>query len=150
MTDQNLTPDQRLLLGAVLETEQNLGTGPTIDIDEQGNVKEPEADPGNPGEENKVILSLLIAMLTPAMPFLAQCYPPDVIERIALAYTAVEEKYGWNVRGMMGVEVQLAIVALPPTIQAIVLGRLYFEEKKRQANEKDITPRPGEDADGSH
>jgi hypothetical protein len=140
MSDIELNQEQKLLLGHVNQVEQNLGAN-TIDVDDAGNPK-PEVDPGNPSEENKAILATLIAILTPAMPFLQECYPPDVIERIANAYTAVEEKYGWNVRGMMGVEVQLAIVAIPPTIQAIVLGKAYFAAKKRDA-EKVINPDGG-------
>jgi hypothetical protein len=140
MSDIELNQEQKLLLGHVNQVEQNLGAN-TIDVDDAGNPK-PEVDLGNPSEENKAILATLISILTPAMPFLEECYPPDVIERIANAYTAVEEKYGWNVRGMMGVEVQLAIVAIPPTIQAIVLGRAYFAAKKRDA-EKVINPDGG-------
>jgi hypothetical protein len=140
MSDIELNQEQKLLLGHVNQVEQNLGAN-TIDVDDAGNPK-PEVDPGNPSEENKAILATLIAILTPAMPFLQECYPPDVIERIANAYTAVEDKYGWNVRGMMGVEVQLAIVAIPPTIQAIVLGKAYFAAKKRDA-EKVINPDGG-------
>jgi hypothetical protein len=140
MSDIELNQEQKLLLGHINQVEQNLGAN-TIDVDDAGNPK-PEVDPGNPSEENKAILATLIAILTPAMPFLQECYPPDVIERIANAYTAVEDKYGWNVRGMMGVEVQLAIVAIPPTIQAIVLGKAYFAAKKRDA-EKVINPDGG-------
>jgi hypothetical protein len=151
MKDENapdkLSPDQAQLLAHVTLTEQSIGTG-HIEADEHGNPIDTSAPPGNPSEENKAILATLIAILTPAMPFLEECYPPDTIERIANAYTAVEEKYGWNVRGMMGVEVQLAIVAIPPTIQAIVLGRAYFAAKKRDA-EKVINQEEGAQ-DGSH
>lgn len=145
MSEQNesLSPDQRVLLAHVTATEQSLG-GNTIDVDEQGNPIPPgeQAQPENPAGENLAILQTLIAILTPALPFLPKVYTPDTVERIANAYTAVEEKYGWNIRGMMGVEVQLAIVAIPPTIQAIALGRAYFEQQKRDA-EKVINPEGG-------
>lgn len=150
MSEQNLTPEQRNLLGAVIQTEQNLGTGPTIEVDDQGNPKEAAPSSGDAAAENKAMLQTLIGILTPALPFLPEVYNDPTIERIANAYTAVEEKYGWNLRGMMGVEVQLAVVTIPPTMLAIVLARLHFEEKKRQAQEKDITPPPGADPDGSH
>lgn len=140
MSDQNqtepLSAEQTKLLMHVTATEQDLGGGiPGADGNPAGQA-EPQ---GNAAEENKAILATLIAILTPAMPFLERSYTPETIERIANAYTAVEEKYGWNVRGMLGVEVQLAIVAIPPTIQAIVLGRAYFAAKKRDA-EKVIEP----------
>lgn len=94
----------------------------------------PAADGGamvaaDAGAENAAILGLLVEMLIPAAPFLAECYTPPVIQRIALAYTAVEQKRGWNARAFLSVEAQLAIVALPPTIQAFVLGREYLRQR---------------------
>jgi hypothetical protein len=142
---ENLTAEQRALLASVHAAENNIG-GSTIDLDETGQPKAPQ-EPENPSGENKAILETLIAILTPALPFLPTVYTPDTIERIANAYTAVEEKYGWKVRDMMGVEVQLLIVAVPPTIQAIVLGRMHFEQLRR-SKEKDITPAEG--ANGSN
>lgn len=115
---------------------QLLAQAETIEAGNTGQAEQEaqaQADAASAADENKAILQTVIAMLAPAMPFLAQCYPPPVIERIAYAYTAVEEKYGWNVRNMLGVEAQLAIVAIPPTVQAIVLGRAYFAAKREEA-----------------
>ena len=96
-------------------------------VDENGNPVQPAPEPMDAGQENTIILGLLIDMLKPAMPFLNGCYPPATVQRIALAYTAVEEKRGWNARAFLSVEAQLAIVAIPPAIQAFVMGREYFK-----------------------
>lgn len=140
-----LTSEQAALLAHVTKVESEI----TPDIephDDQGNPIPPEPTLEDAAAENAAILGVLVAMLTPAMPFLEQCYPPDVIGRIAGAYTAVEVKHGWNARQYLSVEVQLAIVALPPTILAFSMGKEYFEAKRAQ-EARDVTPR-GED--GSH
>lgn len=142
---ESLSSDQARILAHVEAIDADVGgTGPG-----EGPEAQPELQ-ANAAEENKAILTALIALLTPALPFLPDCYPPDTIERIANAYTAVEEKHGWNVREMLSVEVQLAIVAIPPTISAVLIGRAYFQEKARRDREKVIDPESVEVKDGSH
>lgn len=139
---EKLTPEQAQLLAHVAQTESTFDTG-AIPHDEQGNPIPPEPSIDEAAAENAQILAMAISMLTPAMPFLADCYPPDTINRIAAAYTAVEQKHGWNARQYLSVEVQLLIVALPPTMQAIVIGKAYFAARKAEAERqmKDINPR---------
>lgn len=134
----NLSADQVRLLSHVENVERDVGGDPGAAQDGSAGA---DAGPQlNAADENKAILTVLVEMLKPAMPFLGECYPPETIERIAYAYTAVEEKHGWNVRQYLSVEAQLAIVAIPPTIQAIVLGKAYFAERARRAKEKVINP----------
>lgn len=136
MSDQDkdapkLTPEQAAILASAGKVENDLSG--QILHDENGNIIDAEAEPQeNPAEENRQILSLLVSLATPALPFLAECYTPEVVANIAAAYTAVEEKYGWNLRSHMGCEVTLALVAIPPTLTAVVLGRQHFAEKRAQ------------------
>ena len=95
-----LTPEQAAILASASKVENDL-TG-QVQHDSQGNLIEPEADQGDPIGENRDLLTMLLAVATPAMPFLAQCYTPDVINNIATAYTAVEIKYGWKARDFVG------------------------------------------------
>lgn len=130
--EPTLTPEQASLLASVTMTESVIA--PPVTHDAAGQPIE-EAPVEDAGTENTLILSALIDMLAPALPFIRDCYPPETIQRIALAYTAVEEKHGWNARRYVGVEVQLAIVAIPPTIAAVVIGRQYFASLRPEKQE---------------
>jgi hypothetical protein len=81
-------------------------------------------------EENKALFQLLVQVLTPALPFLPECYPPSTVDMIARTYTEVEAKRGWNLRGMVSAEGALLMVALPPTLMAIQKGREHFARVK--------------------
>ena len=91
-------------------------------------------------QENQAIFESIVTMLTPALPFLAQCYPKPVVEGIARAYTAVEVKRGWSLSGMLSAEGALAMVALPPTVMAIAMGREHFA-RLRQQRERELEAR---------
>ena len=138
MDDQdNLSADDQRFMQQVQAVDAAAGPAP-------GEPGGPELEPepqGDPAEENTAILTCLVTMLAPVLPFLPACYTPERIRQIATAYTAVEQKHGWNLRDLMSVEAQLLIVAAPPTIQAILYGRAHFAEMRRRAAEKDITPR---------
>lgn len=123
-----LSPEQAAILASASQVEKNLSG--QVQHDGQGNLIEPEADQGDPIGENRDLLAMLLAVATPAMPFLAQCYPPEVVNNIAAAYTAVEIKYGWKARDLVGPELGLALVAIPPTIAAVLLGKAHFAELK--------------------
>lgn len=126
--EPQLSPEQAAILASATKVQSEL-TG-QLEHDEHGNLIEPEAEAEkvDPVKENTDLLAMLVAMATPALPFLPQCYTPEVIGHIAGAYTAVEEKYGWNARGMIGPEFALALIALPPTITAYSLGKKHFAE----------------------
>src|SRR6478736_9637827 len=96
-----LTPEQKQLLASVTAIDQSIEQ--PIAHDEQGNPVEPEQQV-SALQENTAILAALVITLTPALPFLKECYPPQTIQQIAAAYTAVEEKRGWNARQFLSVE----------------------------------------------
>jgi hypothetical protein len=128
---QKLSKEQAQLLAIAQQVEGE--TTPPETHDENGEpIQQPETIE-SAAAENAAILGAIIDMLEPALPFLPECYDKKTIEKIANAYTAVEEKHGWNARSHLGVEVQLAFVAIPPTIAAVVVGKKYFEWKKEQA-----------------
>jgi hypothetical protein len=126
-----LAPEQAALLASVTATENSLA-GATLEHDADGNLIEPDAEPVDKAAGNEALLAALVAMAGPVMPFIPRCYTPEVIKNIAGAFTAVEEKYGWDVGGNIGPELALAVFALPPTIAAVVLGRAHFAELKAQ------------------
>lgn len=139
-----LTPEQSEMLARAGMVDDKLSGG--IQHDGNGNLIEPEDGPKtDPAAENAAILSMLVGMATPALPFLSDCYTPEVIANIAGAYTAVEEKYGWNVRGMVGPELMLALVGIPPTFMAYTLGKKHFAElkAKREREEAEEARRVG-------
>lgn len=132
-----LTPEQAKLIAGVNLIESDLA-GNDIPHDAEGNPVEPEVPVDKVGT-NADMLGFLVTMATPAMPFLPECYTPEVIGKIAGAFTAVEEKYGWDVGSKFsGPELALAVFAIPPTITAYQLGKAHFAEKRaeREAAEK--------------
>lgn len=136
MSDQaqeKLSQAQAALLAQVTNLDAEIT--PAITHNENGELIPEPQSLDSAAAENKAILEVLVAMASPALPFLGECYTPETIERIANAYTAVEQKYGWNIREHMGVEVQLAIVAIPPTLMAVVMGREYFKQKREAAEQ---------------
>lgn len=143
-----LTPEQAAILASATKVETDLSG--QVQHDAQGNLIDPaqEQDQGDPIAENAALLSMLVAVATPAFPFIGQCYTPDVVNNIATAYTAVEIKYGWEARKFVGPELGLALVAIPPTIAAVMLGRQHFAElrAKREAEQARKTPETALDA----
>jgi hypothetical protein len=131
--EEELTPAQSALLAQVGQVDAVVA--PEIKHDGQGNLIEGEEEKADPTDENRALLTMLLSMIDPALPFLKDVYTPEKINVIAAAYTAVEEKYGWNVRGMMGPEVVLALVTIPSTIQAVALGRVYFAQQAKAREE---------------
>lgn len=142
MSDEKLNQQQAALLAHVTNLDAEIT--PEITHDENGELIPQQQSQESAAAENKAILEVLVAMASPALPFLSECYTPDTIERIANAYTAVEQKYGWNIREHMGVEVQLAIVAIPPTLMAVVMGREYFKQKREAAQAAQLAQAGGD------
>lgn len=128
--DEPLTEEQAKLLAGVNRIEADIA-GDDLPHDEQGNPIEP-AEPVDKAAGNRALLEFLVTAATPALPFLPTCYTPDAIAGIAGAFTAVEEKYGWNVGGSIGPEVALAIFAVPPTILAYQMGKEHFAAKRAE------------------
>ncbi len=125
-----LTDAQAAILASATVVESSLSG--QIMHDAEGNPVDPEAEvvQADPIAENAALLQMLVSMAAPALPFLTECYTPEVIGNIAGAYTAVEEKYGWNARGLVGPELALALFALPPSFMAYKLGQAHFAELK--------------------
>ena len=121
-----LTPAQAAILASATTVETSLA-GQVQPHDEHGNPIEPEPEVDKQAG-NRQLLQFLVTAATPALPFLPTCYTPEVIDNIAGAFTAVEEKYGWDVGANIGPEFALAIFALPPTVTAYQLGKAHFAE----------------------
>lgn len=90
----------------------------------------PERDIGG---ELGAMMQMAVTMLAPVMPFLPGCYPVATCDQIGTAFAAVADKRGWNLDAIATPELALAVVALPPTIQAIVIGKAYFAEQRQRA-----------------
>lgn len=146
MTDTKLTKEQAILLSSAAAVDGELE--PFATHDENGQpIEEAENKEASALSRNVQLLSMAVAMLDPIAPFIKTCYTPEVIQNIAQAFTAVEIKRGWDVGQFMNEEMVLAIVALPPTIQAFVLGRQYIaamrEKNTFKPNPETIAPDHG-------
>lgn len=129
-----LSPEQQALISGAAAVDQTVT--PVLTHDAEGKPITPPEEQASAHDQaysrNKDLLTMAVTMLAPMAPFIPHCYPPAVIEAIAAAFTAVEIKRGWNLQEAMSAEVMLAIVAVPPTVQAVVLGRQYMATLKEQ------------------
>jgi len=98
----------------------------------------PAPEPVDQGAELAAMLQMGVMMAAPALPFLPSCYTPETCQQIGTAFAAVAEKYGWNLSAVKSPELALAVVTIPPTVQAVVLGRAHFAEQRarREAAER--------------
>lgn len=95
-----------------------------------GQEQQPDIDRG---AEFAAMLTMGVAMLTPAMPFLPGCYTPDTCRQIGTAFAAVADKRGWDLGALQSPELALAVVSIPPTVAAIVQGRAWLADKRERA-----------------
>jgi hypothetical protein len=96
--------------------------------------------PVDRGAEFAGMLQMGVMLLTPVLPFMPQCYPESTCEQIGIAFAAVADKHGWNLDALSSPELALAVVALPPTIQAVMLGRVYFAQQRAAADAAQRAP----------
>lgn len=132
--DAALNPQQQALLSSAAAVDE--AVAPLVTVDAQGRPLEQAPDKqaaqDSAYSRNRDLLDMGIGMLTPMLPFLPTCYTPEVLDRIAAAFTAVEIKRGWNIDEKMAPEVMLAIAALPPSITAFMMGREYLALKRAE------------------
>jgi len=86
------------------------------------------------------MLQMGVMLLTPVLPFMPQCYPESTCVQIGTAFAAVADKHGWNLDALTSPELALAVVAVPPTIQAVMLGRAYFAQQRAAADAAQRAP----------
>jgi hypothetical protein len=129
-----MTPEQLAILGSAAKTDSEVA--PVLLFDADGNAIAPPAPEVDPAAEamqrNVQLFQMALMMLKPVAPFLEECYPPETVNQIAGAFTAVELKRGWNVGKFMSEEFVLVVVALPPTIMAYAKGREYIAAQRAQ------------------
>lgn len=125
--DNALPPDLAALEALALAQDSALDGAAVLPGAEQ--VAEPVS---NRPEELAAMLQMGVMMVAPALPFLPQCYTPEVCGQIGTAFDAVATKYGWNIDNVMTPELALACVAVPPTISAVMLGRSYFAHRRAE------------------
>lgn len=127
---ETLSPDQAQFLASIENVEQQL----LPQVDQGGALGAPAVVPQtDKADENAEMLQSLIDVLSPALPFLTDIYTPKKVKQIAVAYTAVEVKRGWNLKQYVNEELTLALVAGPPTIMAVLTAKAYIAQMKAQA-----------------
>jgi hypothetical protein len=142
MNEQNLSKDQAALLDQANAIDGELSGAVQAAAQEVDELE-------SMAQENYALLTAGKQILAPGMPFLEICYPDATLKRIAGALAAVEKKHGWNLKSWLNEEAQLALVAIPPTFQAIVMGRMYFAQKRAELQEQQRQQQAGGAPDGS-
>ncbi|TBO31333.1 hypothetical protein EYS42_08800 [Aquabacterium lacunae] len=135
-TEATLAPDLAELQAIATAQDAAIAGGNIVpgQIDPAGEP-EPQA---NQAEELAAMLQMGVVMLSPALPFLPQCYTPEACHQIGVAFDAVAQKHGWNLDAVKSPELALAVAALPPTITAVMMGRAHFAAQRaaRAAHDK--------------
>lgn len=130
----SLSPQQQAILSSAAAVDGEVA--PVITHAADGTLIEQQADEQEAQDaaysRNRDLLTMGIAALTPMLPFLPQCYTPQVIEQIAAAFTQVEKKRGWNLGDQMSPELMLAMATIPPSVTAFMLGRQYLAAKQAE------------------
>lgn len=89
-----------------------------------------EAAPVDPAAEWEMTLTVLVAALGPALPYLPTIYTPDTIRALAGAIVPVADKYGLSVGGIMaGPEIGLLMVAGPLALATVVAHKQWRAER---------------------
>jgi hypothetical protein len=81
------------------------------------------------GDELGSMLKAVVLMAGPVAPYIPKAYDDATCDRIGVAIAAVAEKYQWDLGKVMGPEVMLAFVTIPPTIGAVQMAREYYAWK---------------------
>ena len=85
-----------------------------------------EPEPVDPAVEWEMTITLLVAVLSPALPYLPTVYTPDTIKALSGAIVPVADKYGLNVGGIMGgPDVGLLMIAAPLGLSTYVAHKQW-------------------------
>lgn len=89
-----------------------------------------EPAPIDPAAEWEMTLSVLVAALSPALPYIPTVYTPDAIKALSAAIVPVADKYGLSVGGLMsGPEIGLLLVAGPLALATVVAHKQWRAEQ---------------------
>lgn len=94
------------------------------------------------GKELADMLKSLVMMAEPMAPYIPKAYDAATCDRIGLAVAAVAEKYQWDMSKLVGPEVMLLFVTVPPTITAVTLAKQYYAWLDQQQNAPRVAPAP--------
>lgn len=84
-----------------------------------------EQAPADPVQESRELWAFVFAVLGGVVPEMARLYPPDRVERIAVAWVPLADKRGWDlsaVLGQWGPEIMFAVAIVPPEIGRAVIA----------------------------
>lgn len=93
----------------------------------------------DPVAETSAVLSMVVGMLSPLLPYLPEIYTPEKIAALAGAYVPVAEKYGWQSAGWLdkyGAEVVLIATAAPVAMQTAQAHRAWQAAREAERRAK--------------
>ncbi|CAJ96113.1 hypothetical protein CMPELA_25740 [Cupriavidus necator] len=100
-----------------------------------------EPEPVDPAVEWEMSLTLLVTVLSPALPYLPSIYTKDTIKALAAAIVPVADKYGLNVGGLMsGPEIGLLLVAGPLALSTYVAHQAWREQQDAERTVDNAPP----------
>jgi hypothetical protein len=94
----------------------------------------------DPVAETAAALSVVVAVVSPLLPYVESIYTPEVQARLAAAYVPVAEKYGWTAGGWFeqyGAEIALAVTVAPLAMQTKVAHAEWVAEREREARKRE-------------
>ncbi|WP_423197151.1 hypothetical protein DFLDMN_000728 [Cupriavidus sp. H19C3] len=100
-----------------------------------------EPEPIDPAVEWEMTLNVLVAALSPALPYVPTIYTPEAIKALAAAIVPVANKYGLSVGGIMaGPEIGLLMVAGPLALATVVAHKQWRAEQEAARTVDDAPP----------
>ncbi|WP_059411696.1 hypothetical protein [Cupriavidus basilensis] len=100
-----------------------------------------EPAPVDPAAEWEMTISLVVAVLSPALPYLPTVYTPDTIKALSGAIVPVADKYGLNVGGIMGgPEIGLLMIAAPLGLSTYVAHKQWRAQQEAERTVDDAPP----------
>jgi len=102
-------------------------------------VGAPDVPAPDPVAETAAAFGVVVAVLSPLLPYVGAIYTDDRIKALAGAYVPVAEKYGWESGGgffdKWGAEIALLAVAGPMAAQTVAAHRAWMAERAKERGE---------------
>lgn len=103
----------------------------------------------DPVEESRQLWGFVFATLGGLAPEFERMYPPDRVEKIAVAWVPLAAKRGWDlgaIFGQWGPEIMFAVAIVPPEIGRAVLALIRAKLARGRQVEAAPAAAPGEGA----
>lgn len=140
--DVPVMPDDQVASLAALEAAAAGG-------DLGGDARPVPPEEADPVAESRELWNFVFTLVGGLAPEMAKLYPPDRVEKIAVAWVPLAQKRGWDlgaILGEWGPEIMFAVAIVPPEIGRAVLALIRAKLARGRQVEAAPAAAPGEGA----